>query len=477
MGGHRAFPYAKALKVLLAGMLAVCMGVGFVGCSGSASSSQSAATSYKKNDTLAKSSESVHLTIVGSTATFKALEGTISSFHELYPNCTIEYEYVQDYWNNLTTRLKNNDNVDLFISSNIQSDSPYYPYSLDLLSESGKVDLSNTYGGLIKNFTVTSGNNDELYSVPFGGELRGMYVNTTLLDSLGLKVPTNYSEFMDCCKTLKAAGYIPVQGNPGSFGQQLMYPYICNLVANSDDYQATYSKVATCEPGVSELFREPMSRLYDIVQNGYYDYKTVETSHNAFMNGTEDTAARSFLNIVSDGNGGYKKADDKGQVAFMPQAMSLQSELGKMKDDYHSGIEYEFILAPTGDDGGYAYLSPSQGMAVNKNGSNVDWSLEFMNYLLSPSVNKAFAAERGIIPNTGDALDTIKSSFDVDSSHVSQLGQVSFSYVFFDVVNQPLTDVSKANNPKYMQADGTMYGLNHYMAEMESGFAKQRSTR
>ena len=55
----------------------------------------------------------------------------------------------------------------------------------------------------------------------------------------------------------------------------------------------------------------------------------------------------------------------------MPGAMSLKGVMAKVKEDYHSNIDYEFILSPVGDEGGFAYLSPAAGLAVNKNSTNV----------------------------------------------------------------------------------------------------------
>ena len=428
---------------------------------------------YQKNRELAAAGN-VTLNLTGMTASYKAMESVIASFCKLYPNCTIQYEYVQDYSESMVTRLQNNDNVDLFLTNNITADSPFLPYALELKSQSAALDLSGTYEGLIRNFSLTAGGTESLYAVPLGGEVRGMYVNKTLLASLGLQVPSNYAELTACCQKLKEAGYVPMQGNPGSFGQLLMYPYVCNLIANASDYQAAYDRVSACEPGVSELFREPVSRLYDLMANGYYNYKYVETTYGAFTDAADETAVFGFLNIASADGGTPAKADDVGRVAFMPGVMSLKGQLDKARNDYHSGIDYTFILSPVGDDGGFAYLSPAAGIAVNKNSANTAWALEFLNYLFSPAVNKAFAAERNIIPNTADALDSIRSTFSVKADHICQLGQVTFGYVFYDVIKGTLTDVSKGNNPKYMQEDGTLYPLQHYMDTLESAFAGAR---
>jgi ABC-type glycerol-3-phosphate transport system substrate-binding protein len=429
---------------------------------------------YKINKDLAKA-ESVKLNLTGSTPSFKAMESVIASFCKLYPNCTINYEYVQDYDKSMTTRLKNNDNVDMFITKNITASSDFLPYAMELKGLGDKLNLADTYEGLLRNFTFSEDGADVMYAVPLGGEVRGMYVNTTILKSLNLSVPTNYSELLSCCKTLKDAGYVPLQGNPGSFGQLLMYPYVCSLIANSSDYQGTYDKVNSCASGVSEIFREPVSRLYDMVKNGYYNYKYVEKTYGYFKESTDENSVQSFLGLEKKDDGSYVKTDDVGKVAFMPATMSLKSVLDKAKEDYHSAIEYQFILSPVGDKGGFAYLSPASGIAINKNSPNTAWAVEFMNYLFSKDVNKAFAAEQNIISNTPDALETISSTFSVSSDRVCQLGQVTFKYVFYDVMKKALTTVSKGNNPKYMQKDGTMYDLAHYMEELENGFAEVRT--
>jgi ABC-type glycerol-3-phosphate transport system substrate-binding protein len=160
---------------------------------------------YKINKDLAKA-ESVKLNLTGSTPSFKAMESVIASFCKLYPNCTINYEYVQDYDKSMTTRLKNNDNVDMFITKNITASSDFLPYAMELKGLGDKLNLADTYEGLLRNFTFSENGADVMYAVPLGGEVRGMYVNTTILKSLNLSVPTNYSELLSCCQDLERRG-------------------------------------------------------------------------------------------------------------------------------------------------------------------------------------------------------------------------------------------------------------------------------
>lgn len=112
-------------------------------------------------------SKQVTLHILGSTEDNKAMEHVGQKFSELYPNCTVEYQYLQDYNETLIKRLSTEDgDVDLFITDNIQADSEYLPYALDLNAESDKLDLSDTYDGLVNNYLYYG--TDELYSILLG---------------------------------------------------------------------------------------------------------------------------------------------------------------------------------------------------------------------------------------------------------------------------------------------------------------------
>jgi ABC-type glycerol-3-phosphate transport system substrate-binding protein len=449
----------------------------------------SSPATYSKNSTL-PTDESVTLTLVGKTPTFKAMEGVIASFGKLYPNCSVQYEYIQDYDNLLPKRLSNNDNVDLFLTtSNLTSNGAgLRDYALDLFEarDAGTLDLADTFEGFVTNFAVNDGAN--LYAMPLGGEIRGMFVNKTLLASQELTVPTNWEQFLTCCSTLKsnattraqneglAAGkedhwFVPVQGNPGPFGGLLMYPYVCSLIANSDDYESAYAAVNDAQEGISEMFREPMARLYQLAENRYYDYGYVEDNYYTVE---DSNLAQLFLGLEKQADGTYLAPEQGGGIAFIPSTMSFKSTIDKMADDYHSSMDYDFILSPVGDESGYAYLSPSIALAINKNSPKLAWATEFLNYLMDETANTAFAKEYNILPNTKTVFETVKKTLGADEKHTCHLGQVSFRYSFWGVMSEALKGVCKSNRAKYMQNATTMYPLDYYMSKLEASFAKYR---
>lgn len=438
-------------------------------------------TSKNVKNTNLDTTQNVSLVIAGSREDYKALETVINAFTKQYPNCSISYEYLQNYKETLPKRLEQNtDRIDMFIAGNVQADSTVLPYAIDLYAHNEVLDLSGTFDGLLENFEFMNEDPEapkQIYSIPFGGELRGTYVNLTLLKSLDIKVPENREEFLEACKILSEAGYVPIQGNPGNAPQQLMYPYVCNLVANNPEYESVYTKINQCDEGISEMFRDPMEFAYTLMNERYYNYKYVESEYATFIDTSDSDYARYFLNIIDQGSG-YEKKDDVGNVAFMPSALSLSTTLDKTRDDYHSQIEYEFILSPVSDEGGYAYLSPTNGLAINKNSEHTDWSLEFMNFLFESSQNIRFAEEDNIIPNTKDAYNFIKNHFDIPQERISHLGQVTFDYSFYNVINDSLVQIMKGNAPKYMNADEdgnlSIYPFDFYMQEFSKRFDENR---
>jgi ABC-type glycerol-3-phosphate transport system substrate-binding protein len=433
----------------------------------------SSSSDYQVNSSLLNSKEEI--TVAGSASDFKALETIISGFMKLYPGCNVKYEYLQNYNSSLLTRLKSENNtIDLFMSENIQptgSYSTFYPYAEELYAHTDQINLTNTFSGLLKNFEYVSSETPALYAIPLGGEVRGMYVNNTLLKELGLETPKTYSELIACCQKLSENGYLPFQGNPNAFSQKLMYPYVANLIANADNYEQVYQDIDNCLPSSIEYFRQPYEEMYDIVKNGYYNYDRAENELLSYIDGSTLTEEMNFLGLFKQTDGSYKKSQNPLQrTAFLPSILSNSNNMAKIKEDYHLTLDYSFIFSPVSEEGGYAYLSPSTGIAMNKNSEHKELAAEFLNYLFTPSINTTFAEEQNIIPNTTDALNYISKSFDIPSNRISDLGKVSFSYVFYNIIKESLVNISKANKSKYMvQPEGVvMYPFSYYFDDASS---------
>jgi ABC-type glycerol-3-phosphate transport system substrate-binding protein len=461
----------KNIGILAAAIL---LPLSLIGCGNAASSS------YRPNSSL-DVSKSITLKLCGSSSSFQAIQAVINSFETIYENVTIEYEYVQNYSASMIKRLSasGTPTVDLFVNNGVKDgskDSVYTDYCLDLSKAANQLNLQDCFSGLIANLTNSD---SSLYSIPLGSEARGLFVNKTFLQEKGIATPSKWSEFESACLTLQKQGYIPVQGNPATFAITFFYPYICNLIANSSD-KTVYDKVNARSAGISEYFREPVSRLYDLVSKNYYQYKKAETDFGNFTAGSESAACSSFLGIksvtdpaTSSVNVSLTGDDYLGRVAFMPGVLSTKQVMDQYIDDYHLSTEYEFIPSPLGTEGGYAYLSPSLCISANKaiDDTQKAWALEFLNYLFTKEENKTFAKIQGCFPNTADVMDYLKQNFDVPADRVCHVGQVTFSYDLYAIIKTFLTTLSKDNNTeKWVAPHPTdrMYTLEEFMAQLET---------
>ena len=59
-------------------------------------------------------------------------------------------------------------------------------------------------------------------------------------------------------------------------------------------------------------------------------------------------------------------------------------------------FEYEFTFAPMGDNGVYEYIEPWYGFAVNKDGSNSDYALEFLRFMAREDQLNTPASVKGV---------------------------------------------------------------------------------
>ncbi len=472
----------KVLKVILCTGLIATMLLCITSCSDGTVTPAQATTEQQ---------DEVVLRIAGSWTNCRALEWAATEFNKANPGCNVVYEYLQGDFNGvaLERATSEGDNrIDLFLlTKNIQSDHVLAGQTLDL-NTMPELDLSGTFPSLIKNsmFIESDGSPaTKLYSVPLGAQMRGLYVNVSLLKEAGIdKVPANQAELLDACAVLKAKGYVPFQGDPGMFAQQLLYPWICNIIANSGNYEETYNLVNTRDPSATELFRDVYEFLYTLVEKGYYDYNYSRTNFNVCVDTSTDGYARSLLNIIEvtdaqgAGTGEYVKGEGNGQVAFLPNTISLKNVIDDMKEDYHSDIEYAFIPAPVAEDGGFVYLSPAEAMAINKDSEKIDWAIKFLNFLFVPENNELFSEKFYSMPNTSDALEYISGLYNVPTDHISELGQATFDWKFYQALTgtasndtKALPAISKANNPKYFDPEtNKMYSFEHFWEQFQNEF-------
>lgn len=97
----------------------------------------------------------------------------------------------------------------------------------DRFIEAGKVisleEIRQTYPEFASNLDTNkipvSEVDNEIYAIPVNGYWEAMFVNLSVLEEAGLKVPTaecTWEEFLEDCETIKQAGYTPIAASLGN---------------------------------------------------------------------------------------------------------------------------------------------------------------------------------------------------------------------------------------------------------------------
>jgi len=125
----------------------------------------------------------------------------IAEFEKENPNITVEYikQDPKQYRERLTTRVNNNTGPDIFYFHNTWYPMIYNitsPLPSDVISadEFKKVFYSVIQKDLIKNGAI--------YGIPTGIDSISLFVNTDLLTAAGVKVPSNWDEFVKVSRSL-----------------------------------------------------------------------------------------------------------------------------------------------------------------------------------------------------------------------------------------------------------------------------------
>lgn len=416
--------------------------------------------------------QNVTLTIAIPYETNKALNTVANAFMTQYPNVSVHLEYVEDYDINAVQMFKDN-KLDMILQKNIVNDeyvltdeatkakTPTGTWPMDYFynfAADTEIDFSHTSPDISGNYrnvyTDADGKEVEyIFSYPLGGETRGVFVNTTLLNAYGLAVPKNYPELLACCDTLKQNGLIPIQGNPASAAYSLGLASAVNPVVHNE---AALAKMAAAEEGVGRLFEGIIGKVYTLAAKRYFDYKTVEEM-GFFTSSSELGQARSFLGLKMDDATFELSTPENGygNVAFMPYLSSMGTLISALIEENKLKTEFTFICSPMNDEGtnAPAYVTPYYGLCANKNSENLVWIREFVNFMFQPDINKAYAEEAGIIPNTTDAMAFAAEKYSLNAeTDITLCGQILFSesYNGYTPVAAALLAPLKCNAQKYM---------------------------
>ena len=190
-------------------------------------------------------------------------------FTEKHPNVTIKEEWIPNIQHALRVQLTSGEGPDLF-----------YMDSIDIpdLSNANCIISLEEYREKYKLDDIMLGwaidaccYNDTLYGLPHSVEATAMTYNKTLLDQLGVVVPTNREEFVAACDAALEQGLIPIEFGYSGETNLLQWIYEHYLTTYSGDklVQLLKGEIDFYDPDIRGAF-ELMKADWDA---GYYNEK------------------------------------------------------------------------------------------------------------------------------------------------------------------------------------------------------------
>ena len=268
---------------------------------------------------------------------------------------------------------------------NIKREEPPEYYVGDWCLDLSKADinLSAVQPDVLSYCTV----NGELLRVPLAMNPCGIVVNKTLLKDNGLEVLTTYSEFLSVVEALKEKGYTPIQGSEQHVYGELMIGMTMNMLAKDKDATAM---LEAGDVSVVDVVKPVFERLTEIIDKGYTDYDLnctypADNYDGSIMGFFEGNMP--FYVCTAECVSGMKKRESKSET-FTAKP-----------------FEYEYLYAPVGDEGAYAYTEPWYGFSVNKSSKDKDIAVEFMRFLTTADRLTSMASIKGMPASTTTGTD------------------------------------------------------------------------
>ena len=328
---------------------------------------------------------SATLEIASFMGNYEALDQVMNDFNEIYPN--VQFTYDHNSIHMLNDYVVNNAGIDIFMTAdqNVTRpdiDSDYVGTEcLDLSQED--INLSAIQEDALKACTVDGA----LLRVPVAMNPSGIVVNKTLLKNEGLEVPTNYEEFLTVLAALKDKGYTPIQGSEQHIYSELMVNMAMDILSADE---SLLPALQAGDDKAVEAMLPVFERLGTIMDKGYTDYALNST----FGTDNYDSTIMAFY-----------EGDMPFYVCTAECFSGMKKRESKSESYSANPFEYEFLYAPLGDNGVYAYTGPWYGFSVNKDSDEKELALEFLRFMTCTDQIEKMASIKGMPAVNKDAAD------------------------------------------------------------------------
>ena len=418
--------YSAVLLAAATGISVLC------GCSapssGSVSSTANSAASASGDNEFTPAldtSTTQTITVIGSYDNFEALDAAALSFQEYYPNVTVVYEKLDDYNNNLYTRVSADTNVSLFMINryNFIENSPL----ADVIADISTLDIN--FDAIDPDAYETCYIDGKMFGIPLWFRYYGLVVNVDLLEKEGIDLPGNRQEFADACAKLKEAGYVPVQQAANMLGNLYLGHYMHTIAKNCSTEEI--KKLMAGEEGSAAVVQEVYQGSFDLLENGYASLDNASTY--------EDYYNDAILKFY------------EGDVPFLVASTQTVSGMAKRESKSeafkNNPFTYRFIYAPTGETGYEVYKADDVGFALNKNCSYYDMAVEFYRFIYTDTILNQFSDVKGAPTVAKNSTNDLYASLpELSAEDVVAFGDIDDpTSILRDVYNDVCKEIFSGN--------------------------------
>jgi raffinose/stachyose/melibiose transport system substrate-binding protein len=368
------------MAVLFASLLAGCGGKNDgnspsanVGSSASPSASASASAS-----SAAESSKPVKLTLLnGTVEAVDWLNEQIKAFNAANPGITIEQEFQKTASDVLKVKIASGDTPDIVALAQVPQE--FYDQDLfhDFSGDSAIWDrLTNPS---IKQSIADTNRSDKQFYLPMTVSYTGLYYNKDMIAELGIQKPDSWEAFTKALQTVKEkkSGITPLYlGGKDSWtlGQLAQYLPLGSIQQSLGIEEANKAFVAN---DAAKLELDKAGGRIETFAKAIMDLKSAGLINKNGASASYDNQLDAIAN---------------GKAAFVIQGMWALGDIQKKNPNANIGFWPIPALIP--GDKPYMIGSADGAISVSEKSANKDAALKFVEFLMSPDVQKSYSTLR-----------------------------------------------------------------------------------
>jgi len=224
-----------------------------------------------------------HQSVADTDPVKKIIEESVTEYHELHPNITIEQDGVEgeQYKTKIKTAFVAGEAPDLSYmwAGSFVKDFVDAGFLMPIDDYVSAETMAKVRPGTIEGSTFDG----KVYSFPTVTFLANLYCNKEYFDAAGAKIPETWDELLDAIAKLKAAGYTPIM-----MGEKDLWPgmYWMDIIAARTASNA-HIEAAFADPSKFNApeFVDAAAKLQELVKAGAFNDNYLSTSYTEMVEG------------------------------------------------------------------------------------------------------------------------------------------------------------------------------------------------